>query len=210
MRRLSASLLMLGLAGCALLPDQASREPIQAYVLTGRNTRILSPVQERGPRVRVSLPQAWPGYDSPRIAYVKRPYEVNYYAYSEWADTPSRLIEPLLIRALEGSGRFSVVLSESSRAVADLRLDTEIISFHHEYLNHLSQGRVVLRAQLIDLAKGDVLGTRTFQAVTPAVSEGPYSGVKAISESLERVLNEIVAFCIKAALNQPIKRLHID
>jgi cholesterol transport system auxiliary component len=198
MWRSSASILMLWLAGCAFLPGPVNRGSIQTYVLMTEEAGAWSSVPGRGPRVRVSPPQAWPGYNSPRIAYVKRPYEVSYYAYNEWVDTPSRLIEPLLIRALERSGLFSAVLPESSSGAAGLRLDTEIVSFHHEYLTNPSQGRVALHAQLVDLTNGDILGTKTFEAVTPAASPDPYGGVKAISGSLERVLSEIVAFCRKA------------
>jgi cholesterol transport system auxiliary component len=57
----------------------------------------------------------------------------------------------------------------------------------------------VIRAQLIDSATGRVLGTKTFHALTPAATEDPYGGVKAMSQSLRRVLDEIVVFCVGAA-----------
>jgi ABC-type uncharacterized transport system auxiliary subunit len=52
----------------------------------------------------------------------------------------------------------------------------------------------VIRAQLIDSATGRVLGTKTFHALTPAATEDPYGGVKAMSQPLRGVLDEIVAF----------------
>lgn len=199
MRRLAAGLLSLSLSACASLPGQMNRELVRTYVLAVEVPVVQSLSPPSGPKVLVSLPEAWPAYGSPRIAYVKRPHEVNYYAYSEWADTPPRMLEPLLIRALESSGQFSGVLSASSSAVANLRLDTEIVSLHHEFYTNPSQGRAVIRAQLIDSATGRVLGTKTFHALTPAATEDPYGGVKAMSQSLRRVLDEIVVFCVGAA-----------
>jgi cholesterol transport system auxiliary component len=201
--RLLAGPPLLWLTACALFPGQAVREPVRTYVLAAGEPAVRAAAQGQGPRVLVSLPQAWPGYDSSRIAYVKRPEEMNYYAYSEWVDTPSRLIAPLLVRALERSGRFGAVLFTSSSAVADLRLDTELVSLQQEFYTYPSQGRVILRAQLINLTTGRVLRTQTFQAVTPAATEDPYGGVRALSQSLRRVLNEIVAFCIESAKSPP-------
>jgi cholesterol transport system auxiliary component len=99
---------------------------------------------------------------------------------------------------LEASGGFSAVLSTAGAAAADLRLDTEIVSLHHEFLTEPSVGRVVIRAQLINLAKNAVLGTRTFEASVRAKSEDPTAGVAAINSALETVVQEIATFAVRS------------
>ena len=40
-------------------------------------------------------------FEQPRIAYLRRPSEVSYYANHVWADSPSRMVLPLLVRSLD-------------------------------------------------------------------------------------------------------------
>jgi cholesterol transport system auxiliary component len=148
-----------------------------------------------GPTLMVSTPRAWPGYDQPRIAYLRHPLRIDYYALNEWADSPPRMLEPLLITAIEASGRFRTVVSSRSGIGAQLRLDTEIVRLQHEFLSTPSQGRVILRAQLIDLIRNRVLGTRNFEAQVPAPSEDAEGGVTALNSAVQHTLAELVAFC---------------
>lgn len=185
---------LLGLCGCAPLTGAISDRPAQHYVLSSEQPRNPA-VATQGPVLLVSAPRARAGYDVRGIAYVRQPLKLDYYAHNEWADQPAGMIEPLLIDALEASGRFRAVLSAASGLSADLRLDTEITSLRHEFFAKPSQGRVTIYAQFIDVAKGEVRGTRRFDAVIPATTEDAYGGVTAMNRSLQQVLDDIVVFC---------------
>ena len=45
------------------------------------------PVAGPGPALVVAVPTAAPGFDGPRIVYVRRPHELEFFARSEWVDT---------------------------------------------------------------------------------------------------------------------------
>ena len=72
-------------------------------------------------------------YDTPRIAYMQHQYGLRYYTRSRWADTPARMLAPLLAEALNASGRFQALYASPGRVSAELRLDTELIRFHQDF-----------------------------------------------------------------------------
>jgi cholesterol transport system auxiliary component len=133
------------------------------------------------------------------MAYVSRPFEVSYFASHEWADTPSRMLAPLVVQALEACGAFVAVVDSTSPARAEVRLDVDVLSLQHEFLASPSQGRVEMRAQLVDLGSRSVLATETLGAAEPAPSADPYGGVVALNRALAQVLAELGAFAARAA-----------
>ena len=184
--------LVLALTGCATVAPGLQQEGVQTHLLA-------VPAAPRGgsgsgPELLVAPPTARAGLDSPRMVYLQRPFEVSYYARNEWADTPARMLQPLLVQSVEAGGAFRAVVAGPSPAAADLRLDTEVLALQQEFLSESSVTRVALRAQVVDLASRRVVATETFEAVEPAVSGDPYGGVVAINRALERVLGELTAF----------------
>ncbi len=189
--RIVQGLLLAALAGCAALGGTGT-DPPRTYLLTLATPHRPAPGQAL-PALMVSTPRAWPGFDEPRIAYIQHPLRIDYYASNEWADPPPRMLEPLLVAALEA--RFGTVVSSRSGITAELRLDTEIVKLQQEFLTRPSQGRVMLRAQLIDLSRGRVLGTQSFEARAVAPSDDAAGGVRALDGALQQVLSELVEYC---------------
>lgn len=158
-----------------------------------------NPGEDARPTIMVTPPRAVPGFDTPRIAYVPRASEISYYANSRWADTPSRMIEPLLIRALEATGKFHAVVPSVSPVLGDLRLDTDILRLQQEFLFRPSKLRLTLRAQVFDLRQRSVLATRTFEVVEETPSDNAYGGAIAADRALEKMLREVAAFAAEQA-----------
>ena len=181
-----------GLAGCAS-GGPLAQDSLQTHVLSVPAAPRSAPASS-GPVLLVSPPAARAGLDSRRIAYIQRPFELSYFARSEWADTPARMLQPLLVQSLEGSGAFQAVVAGPSPAVADLRLETEVLALQQEFLSTPSVARVALRAQVVDPASRRVVATDTFEAVEPADSADPYGGVVAPNRALGRVLADLTAF----------------
>lgn len=198
----ACTVLVLALGGCAVF-NRTPEQPPQIYVLRAAPSDMQAKPAETHLSVLVSAPKAWPGYDRARIAYVRHPLQVDYYAESEWADQPARMLEPLLMTALQKSNLFNAVVSATSGAIAELRIDTEIVHIHHEFLIAPSQGRVVIRAQLIDLTRNRVLDTRVFSATQSAPTEDAKGGVTAINNALEVILEAIVDFW-RDTLRKPV------
>jgi cholesterol transport system auxiliary component len=192
LRALAGPGLGLALAACATVTPGLGDGRSQTHVLGGAVPAGVT--SGTGPVLLVAPPGVRPGLDSTRMAYVERAYELGYFGRNQWADTPARMLSPLLVRSLEGSGSFRAVVASPSPALAGLRLETELLALQQEFLTRPSVGRLALRAQLVDLPGRQVIATGVFEAAEPAPSDDPYGGVVALNRALERVLAELTEF----------------
>jgi cholesterol transport system auxiliary component len=181
------------LAGCTVLPPQT--DDVTLYVLAADSPHE-RPAPRRDVVIEVAQPRAWPGFDTAQIAYVRKPYELDYFAKSRWADTPARMLAPLLARALERTAAFRAVVPQPSAVAADYRLDTEIVRLRQNFAVQPSRAELTLRGQLTDLRNRRVVASRTFEETENAPSENASGGVVAINAALERALAELAGFCV--------------
>ena len=202
--RLGVTGLMLILAtGCAgLLPKPApqpsfySLDSARARPATIPQTQALT---DTAPTLIVSPPHAAAGFDSQRIIYVREAHKLDYFARSEWIDTPARMLAPLIVAAIENSRAFSAVVQTPSAAAGDIRLDTEILRLQHNFADAPSRVRFTLRAYLVDNATRRVLASREFDETVVAASEDPYGGVVAANRAVQTELEQLAKFCAEAA-----------
>ena len=148
------------------------------------------------PVIVISVPRAHGGYDTSRIAYMREDYGLHYYTRSRWADTPSRMLAPLLADAVQATGKLQALYATPGSISADLRLDTELIRFHQDFRKPPSEMRITLRAQLVDLDKGRVIATWMVDRSAPAAADDAYGGVVAANRLLGEVLDELAQFCV--------------
>jgi len=186
------ALFALALAGCALLASPGAAPP-SLFTLAPWPESAL-PRDLAAQSIEIAPPGARPGFDGSRMAYVTRPYEIQFFARHQWVEPPARMLAPLLSEALERDGRFQPAQSGESVAPA-LRLESEIVALQQEFSAHPSQVRFTLRARLLDGLERRVLATAVFEAVEPSPSEDPYGGVIAANRAVARVLDEVAKWC---------------
>lgn len=148
----------------------------------------------------ISMPDAWPGFDTPQMAYVQHPLTLEYFATHRWADTPARLLKPLLSQSLEPL--FRAVVPSPGLIPADLRLDTELIRLQQDFTVRPSRIQLILRAQLTDVKNKRVIAVKLFDASENADSDDAYGGVIAANRALQRVLEQLADFCIVESGNK--------
>jgi cholesterol transport system auxiliary component len=185
---LLASSALLG-GGCTggLLPKPAAA-PVRYTLGEGAATPNPRP---GAPSLVVAPLTAAPGFDSARMLYLRQPQVLQAYAYAEWADTPARLLAPLLLRALQHTGAFGAVLQAPSSASGPLRLETELLQLQHLHLRSPSEVQLALRVVLIDTATRQALFTRRFETRVPAASDDPAGGAAAAALAAQRLLAEL-------------------
>lgn len=145
----------------------------------------------------ITLPKAQAGFDTARMAYVLRPYEVNYYAYNQWADTPARLLLRIMVENLDKTGQWSAVLQAASSVRAQYRLDCDNLVLEQQFLSRPSRVRLALRAQIVDLKKSEILATQYFELFEVAPSDDAYGGVQAANHASAKFLTELTAWLDK-------------
>lgn len=167
------------------LLGQESRSQSPAPVVTGRKATAV---------LLVNRPQAQAGFETPRMAYLLRPLEVSYFAASQWADTPARMVTPLLVQALERTGTWRAVVQMPSPVRGDYRLDSEELILAQEFFQQPSRLRLTLRAQLVELKGQGILGTRSFEVLEETVSDDAYGGVIAANRAVTKLLDQVAAW----------------
>jgi len=186
-----------------LLPACAALQPPQQPVA---NTYVLDARPAAAPRqaahervLAVVMPRARPGFDTAQMAYLRRPHELEYFAKSRWADAPARMLAPLVAQAIERAGGVREVALSPGAALADLRLDAELVRLLQDFTAAPSRARITLRVQLVDVRANRVLATREFDESEAAATDDAYGGVIAANRALERLLGQVAAFVAEHA-----------
>lgn len=202
-RLLVAASVLWALGGCASSVLPAPEAPPSQYTLSVDGDASVAPPSAGTARTSLTLvvnaPRAAAGYDTPQIAYVRRPQQIDYFAHSQWVDTPSNMLAPMMVRAIERSGAFHAVLGAPTSATGQWRLETELVRLQQDFSSTPSQVRLTLRAALVDAASRRVIASREFDARATAPSDDPYGGVTAAQRAASQVLFELSAFCASAA-----------
>jgi len=197
-----AGFLLLLLGACGIL-DTAKEAPPAFYSLYGARpgAQPSAPVpwSITVPTLIVNPPHAAAGFDSHRIIYAREPQQLEYFAHSEWVDTPARMIAPSIVAALENTNAFRAVVLAPSAAVGDLRLDVEILRLLHEFGSTPSRVRFTLRAYLVDNETRQVLAWREFDETVAAAQDDPYGGVMAANRAVQNVMERLASFCAETA-----------
>jgi cholesterol transport system auxiliary component len=191
-RLTGVGIVSLALAGCLSLPRE--ERPIQTFILSldsSAGGTAIPEVRLGAGILVVNAPVAQPGFDTTRMAYTQRLYEVSYHATHQWADSPARMLAPLLVRSLETTGLWRAVVSVPTAVRGDYQLDISSLVLQQEFLTQPSRTHVLLRAQLVEMKEQRVMGARTFEALEPAPSDDAYGGVLAANHAVAKVLQAV-------------------
>lgn len=200
----AASLALALNAGCGALFPSTMAAP-SFYTLDGAPTATsavavsASPGTIAAPTLIVNPPGAVSGFDGPHIIYVRGSHMHEYFAHSDWVDTPARMLAPLIVVAVENGGAFRAVVLSPSVAAGDMRLDTQIVRLEQNFDTKPSRVRFTLRAYLVDDATRRVLASRDFDETVSAESEDPYGGVVAANRAVQVALGKLASFCSQVA-----------
>jgi ABC-type uncharacterized transport system auxiliary subunit len=152
--------------------------------------------EKQQPVLRVAPITSGAGYDTPRMAYLRSEGTIEYFSRHRWAEPPSTMIEPLLVAALEGTGRFASIVDPSSRAVGDASLESELLVFRLEVNGSAARFHATLRANLVGASDRRPLApARTFDVVEPADKADAPAGAAAARSAVSRLAADVAAWC---------------
>jgi len=187
---------------CGILPIHTS-DTIHTYILSADIPTQTQSRKTGAGTLLVNLPGAHSGFNTQRMVYVKRNDEVSYFTVNQWAETPSHMLLPLLVSALERTNLWDAVVQMPSPVRGDYQLTSENLLLQQEFTQEPSRVRMHLRLQLLELKNFQVLATREFTVLENAKSNDPYGGVQAANIATERLLQDIsewLSRCLEASL----------
>jgi len=184
---------LAAMSACTLFPA-AKATPRSTYLLRPDLPPANTGARPCGPTTTVllvSVPREEPGFDTSRIAYLLRPHALSYYADSRWADTPSRMLVPLLVRSLEETGCFGAVIPLPGASPGDFRLDIEDLAIVQEFTSRPSRVRFSLRALLVDARGQTVVAAQRFETIEAAPADDAYGGVFAANRAAGKAVGSL-------------------
>ncbi len=184
------------LSACSLL-EPIKLPPMHYFTLAMPDTDWDCCTPQGCSTILVNPPRANALYNSPRMIYIPTCYQIQYFAQNRWADTPTQMLQFLLVNALQHTGYFQAIINTPSSTYYDWILNTQLLSFQQEFTTFPSRFRIAMRAQLIDGRSRHVIATENFVAVKTAVYDNPYGGALAANLATQEILDKINCFCLR-------------
>ncbi len=190
----AAALVVVLAAGCTLLPPgqtETKKEVLSTVpdALPQRDTRAAA--------LLVLRPDTQAIYDTTQMAYMARPYQVDYFTQYAWGATPSQMLLPLLVQTLENTHAFAAVLTAPYAGHYSFALRTEILELMQDFTAQPPVLRFALRLQLSDSTTGRIIATKSISLREPLEQESPYAGVVAANRAAAKALSEVAKFVLE-------------
>lgn len=197
----AAALPLAGCAAGALIPKADERPNL--FVLTPKST-FPDDLPKVAWQLAVDMPQAPAGIDTPRIALMHQPVQLDYYARANWIDRAPAMVQALLIESFENTGKIVGVGRMSVNLRADYVLATELREFQVEYYKGgLPEVHVRLNAKLVKFPERAIVGNTTAENRVEATADSMDAIIPAFDEALGKTLRDIVEWTLRTV--QPIK-----
>jgi len=144
----------------------------------------------------VLSPNARPIYQTTRMAYTARPYEVQYFSENQWAETPSQMLLPLLAETMEATYRFKGVMTPPYSGQYQYVLNTQILSFEQDNVHQPDSFKMAVQANLTK-SNNQLVATKTFSIRVPLSQPTPYGGVLAANKAAKKILADLSSFVVQ-------------
>ena len=183
------------LTGCTLIPGGGDETPRSVYLLAPPAGGAVSGL--RCGSIQVSPGTGASGFRTARMAYMRTPFQLEYFAYSAWADNPARMLGEAVRADLYASGAFDAVVSTPAATATDLRLDLADTRVLQRFDGELSTLELVTEARLYAVARPTELLSQRF-TFSERAEPNPAGGVRAANAAAERLLAAVRGFATSA------------
>ncbi len=186
------------ISSCSLLSPQRTPE-VNQYNLD-INVHTIAQARHTYRSILVSQPVPAPAFKSEKMAYTKRPLEIDYFANNQWAGPPAELLTPNIVAALQKTNHFRAVVSAPFTGNTTYILNSQLVQFTRHFNGNNAASSYVtieLRAQIINQHSRTIRASKNFLVEQPVHGATPYDGVTATNQALARLLSQLAQFCVK-------------
>ncbi len=191
---ISASLLVGGCISVGL--GGGGGDPLTTYTL-GAPAAPSAPAQAVTWQLVVEKPSAAKALASNRIVVMPTANVINVYEGVQWSDRTPELVQTMIIRGLETSGRIAAVDRPESGLRGDYTLVSEVRAFQAEYDGAATpMVRVALSLRLLQPARNRVLAAQVLEETRRAESTDVASVVRAFDAAAVELVAKAVAWTL--------------
>lgn len=176
-------------------PPQSSYYSLNGMPSVARAVDSAPTNRSAKPTIIINMPQAIAPYNTQHIIYTRTPHKLEYFARSEWVDSPAHMLAPLISTAIERSGSFNAVMLAPTNIVGDFKLDSEIVRLHQAFDHQPSRVYFTLRVYLVNNITRKVIAVREFDEMAISNSDNAYGGVIAANQVVQTIMDKLTMFC---------------
>lgn len=187
---------MLLLSACSPSFLAQRSPPVSSYLLEW-NDAVTAPANTHDvgrPSIQLSPITAAAGFGGTQIIYIRKPFQLEHYAFHQWVEPPTRMLEPLLTRMLEESGLFSSAVGPDTAVRTDLQLDIELLYLQQVFADETSEVQLAIRVGLVNVDRTQLIAGQRFSIIEPVTEPTPYGSVQAANRATVRFLTALRAF----------------
>ena len=185
---LALTVLLLGLLGC-------TKEPaLKVYSLDVASVDAVQSSQYRNKSIKVVYPQGLKDKISQKMHFSYSSIDRGTYQNSEWSNTMTKLLQGTLIEVLDESKLFKAVLSDTSTAREDYRLESNIFAFEHKVRGEASHAIVSIQFNLISVETGRMARSKRFTYLEPTSTTDAKGYVVATNRALSKLGQDLVTW----------------
>jgi cholesterol transport system auxiliary component len=184
-------LLALALTGCSASSLLAPSGPGPKLYTLSAPKEVATGAPQAGWQLLIAMPGATQDLNTPRIAVIPGPSRIDYYADVTWADRPPAMLQELLLRSFDRSGRIAAVQKQSGGLKSDFLLTADIEDFEVDAAATEPGAHIRIAARLVRNRDRTIVATRSFDVTVPSGSS--FDGaIAAFDNGLQTLLPQIV------------------
>lgn len=185
-------LLMTTITGCAT----TNLPPTYLYTLDiNQNSGKINSSTGSEKTLAVDTPKSTAAIMSRNILYQDNNHSMNAYAFSQWSDTPNRMLANLLLATLVDSSVFKVVVPVDSRARSDYVLESTIHQFYQQLSNKTkSSVRVRIGFYLIERNSAKIISSKEFVSSLETSSVDVKGGVEGFNKAVNAISVDVITW----------------
>jgi cholesterol transport system auxiliary component len=153
----------------------------------------------RSATLLVLVPETMPAYATTQMAYSTQAYQIAYFSQNEWAETPSQMIQPLIVKTLRSTHYFSEVMSPPYFGHHTFALHVEILELKQDFTSEPATLQLAMRIYLSREPTNQIIATKELSVREPMSERNPYAGVVAANEAMPKLLRELAKFVVEKA-----------
>lgn len=187
MKKLALIFILLWVSGCS-----SKQAPLKVYTLNAPTVVKTSSSTFKYKTIKVMYPQSLKEKISQKMRYSYSSAEQGVYQNSQWSNNIGKLLEGTFIQLLDESSLCKGVLSYSSTAEEDYRLESTIFSFSHQVRGEESHAFVSIQFSLVNTDTGKLVKTKrfTYKVATKTMDAKGYA--EATNEAVERLSKDLL------------------
>ena len=190
---------LLALFAIALLQGCNVMSPVKDDIHVEMISKLPAdiPRQENHASTLLILPVTTsPAYDTIRMAYTDKPYQIAYFSKHGWGATPAEMLLPLLAATMEQTGYFSTVMTPPYSGTYSYALKTQILELVQDFSSEPVVVRLSIRVQLINGKSNQLIADKKISLTETMQEKTPYAGVVASNEAMAKALQQTAGFVL--------------